>query len=218
MSLPVENEAQIENFNFRTLYQEMFQAKQAGNTQLADRLMVQMEVLRSQEYSVPSEDKISEISHTLPTFALNVLGKSQSELGLAERSNCINAAFNFHSLQPRYSPYSTMEFLNKIQKEFQQKPNDSQFRFGDLVVIWSRTIGTWDHRSIDVHMINKADADFPYGLVFDHVVVRLSEELVFHKPDPTLESRYQIDFLDSVVRPNIPNRGFELTFHHCKIP
>lgn len=70
-----------------------------------------------------------------------------------------------------------------------------------------------DNRRIDVRRMNKEEADFPYGLVFDHIVVRLSDDLVFHKPDPTLESRYQIDLLGSVLMPNEGRTGFETTSH-----
>ncbi|MGE0762992.1 MAG: hypothetical protein AB7N80_06920 [Bdellovibrionales bacterium] len=199
--------------NFQNLYRQMFHAKQNGQMQLADELMLQMEELRKKNFSSPNLSQIEEILPRLPSFAARTLGQSQADWGGLERANCINAAFNFHNEAPRSAPYSTMEFLDRIQAEFRQIQSDAMFQFGDLVVIWSRVGGAWDDKTIDVHQINKNDPDFPYGLVFDHVMVRLTEDLVFHKPDPVLESRYQIDFLNSVVILNVGNRGFELTFH-----
>lgn len=202
------------NMEFQELYQRMFAAKQVGDDALAERLMIEMEELRKREYSAPSPVQLERVVPLLPDFAAHVLGKSQSEVGSDERANCINAAFNFHDSVIRHATYSTMEFLDRIRSEFRQV--GSEYQFGDLVVAWSRTGGSWDSRSIDVHQINESDADFPYGLVFDHIMVRVSEDLVFHKANPTLESRYHIDFLASVVMPNTALLGFELT-HHRRI-
>lgn len=199
--------------SFQTLYQRMFEARQAKDDALADRLLIQIEEFRKAKYSTPSAHIIESILSSLPAFAKATLNKNQIELGSAERANCINTAFNFHDQIRRDATYSTMEFLERAQKEFHQMPSNSEFRFGDLVVIWSRIGGSWDSKAIDLHKMNPSDTDFPYGLVFDHVMVRISGDLVFHKPDPTLESRYQIDYFDSVVMPNMENRGFELTFH-----
>ena len=194
------------------IYQQMFRAKQIGDDKLADKLMIQMEELRS-EQGKPDSASVAAVLHLLPSFAKETLGKSQSELGRSERSNCINASFNFHASDPRWPTYTTMEFLDRIQSDFVQIAETEPVQCGDLIVLWSRTGGTWDNRKIEVHQIEKSDSDFPYGLVFDHIVVQLTDDLVFHKPDPTLESRYQIEYLSSVVTPTIASRGFEITRH-----
>ncbi len=203
---------------FQDLYQEMFRAVQAGDIQLADTLRSQLEELRGQTQPKPERSAIERLKSQLPQFALGVLDRTQEDIAPAERCNCINAAFNFHDPSPRWKTYSTGEFLERIQAEFIQLSSADDFNFGDLVVLWSRVDGgSWGQRSIAVSQINPSDDDFPYGLVFDHVAVRLTEDLVFHKPDPTPQSRYQIDFLSSVIAPTILNFGFEMTFHRPKV-
>ncbi len=194
----------------------MFSAKQIGDVHLAEALMIQMEAQRNSELPKPRETALRSILSLLPPFASEVLGKSQAELGFIERSNCINAAFNFHDISARWEAYSTIDFLVRIQNDFVQLSNSEPFQFGDLAVMWSRTGGSWDGQTIDVHQINREDSEFPYGLVFDHIVVRLTDDLVFHKPDPTHESRYQIDYLTSVIALTVANRGFEVSFHRTK--
>jgi hypothetical protein len=153
-----------------------------------------------------------------PESVTMVLGQSQRDLGRTERSNCINAALNFHDLKFRWKPYSTEEFLTRLQTDFVQLQNSLHCAFGDLVVMWSRTSGTWDNTIIDVHKMNHSDADYPYGLIFDHVAVRVNADLVFHKPDRTYESCYQVEALNSVIAGSMANSGFELTFHRLKRP
>lgn len=201
---------------FQDLYSRMFEAQQQGNRALSDDLKKQIEELRNIAFPKPGKECIEKIVDRLPDFAAKTLGKNHLELGLAERSNCINAAFNFQDEIAHWQTYSTTDFLNRIQTGFQQLESLNQVNWGDLVVFWSRTGGSWDNRTIDVHKINDADPDFPYGLVFDHVAVRLTDTLVFHKPDPTLESRYQIDFLSSAAGATISNQGFEMTFHRSQ--
>lgn len=48
--------------------------------------------------------------------------------------------------------------------------------------------------------------------VFDHVAVFVGKECLFHKPDPTLSNRYQINHWDKVVGISEAVDGFELTF------
>jgi hypothetical protein len=201
------------NAGFIELYRDMFAAIQAGREDAADKIRIQMEALRAQAFPKPHHSLIEKMMHRLPGFAAHVLNRTQTELGRSERSNCINAAFNFHDPLARWETYSTGEFLERTQSGFVQAGGETP-AFGDLIVMWSRTPGgSWEDRKIDVHAMNGADPDFPYGLVFDHVVVFLTGDLVFHKPDPTPSSAYQIDFLNAVAAPLGLNFGFEITCH-----
>lgn len=206
----------VSNPEIQQLYSRMFEAQQKGDVALSDDLKKQFEDLRNVTFPKPTKEVVEQVIDRLPHFAAEVLGKNHLELELPEKSNCINAAFNFHDEITHWPTYSTMDFLSRIQTDFFQVEPSVEANWGDLVVLWSRTAGSWDNHAIDVHKMNSADPDFPYGLVFDHVAVRLNESLVFHKPDPTLESRYQIDFLESVVGATAANPGFELTFHRAR--
>ena len=149
----------------------------------------------------------------LPIFARNVLGQSQTQLGLTVKSNCINAAFNFHGPQINWEPYKPIDFVKLIQGHYLQLPHGDNLTYGDLIVMWSRTSGSWDDRKIMTSEINESDPDFPYGLVFDHVVVFLEDNLVFHKPNPKMESKYCIETLTTAMSVTIDKMGFELTYH-----
>ena len=198
--------------SFDSLYNEMMKAIGHGEHENADQIRNRIEVLRQRVVSKPTLEEIEGAKDRLSIFALSVLGKNQQELGSVLRANCINAAFNFHDREARFETYSTLEFLERLKQEFSQT-DFNQLRQGDLIVAWSRNGGSWDNRAIQVHEMGTADKDFPYGLIFDHVMIYLGDGLVFHKPDPSLESQYQIDFLDSVLVTTKENRGFELTFH-----
>lgn len=97
------------------LYQEMFQAKQSGDYIKAEAKLLEIENLRNQKFPKPDPKFILNLLDRLPKFVLNVLDKSQFDLGREEKSNCINAAFNFFDLTPIFIPYSTMDFLERIQ-------------------------------------------------------------------------------------------------------
>lgn len=196
----------------------MFQAKQVGDHQLAETLMIQMEDERTKLFAKPSRDEVNSLLPSLPEFCRNVLGRSQSELQILEPSNCINAALNFHAPSPRWESYSTMELLDRLQTQFEQiqmklEEGRFQYQFGDLVVLWSRNGGSWDNRQICVDEINSHHPEFPYGLVFDHIFVCVSSDLAFHKADPTSQSRYEIDYIPSIIAPARTNQGFEMTLH-----
>lgn len=191
---------------YKDYYDQMFVALQAGNKSVANKFRLEMEALR--QHSI--------LSKTLPAFELSTfvqstLNKNHHDLKIAEPSNCINAAFNFSSPSPTFTPYSTMDFLNIIKSEFQQIEHAEQP--GDLVVFWSRMDSTWEDRKIVIEDLDPTHPQFPFGLVFDHVAVYLGQNCLYHKPDPTLESRYQINHWDDVVGFSEVVNGFELTFH-----
>lgn len=195
------------------VYWEMFQAKQAGDIPRAERLMAELEERREHISAKPSAREIDALEGKLPVFARERLGKNQLERGSQVRANCITAAFGFHDPSPIEMEHTTMEFLLRIKNEFRQLIEGRDYKFGDLVVMWSRRGGSWDGLRVNVHEMNPTDPDFPYGLVFDHVAVRVREDLVFHKPDPRPESRFQIDYLESAMSTTASLTGFELTFH-----
>jgi hypothetical protein len=149
----------------------------------------------------------------LPAFVRSVLDKNHSDLEMTEPSNCINAAFNFHSAFPDFSPRTTMDFLKTTQKDFFQIGSKEDLVFGDLLVLWSRNGDEWKDKKIVLKDLDPESPEFPFGLVFDHVAVFLGDDKLFHKPDPTLSSRYQINSWEDVTMFNESLRGFEMTYH-----
>ncbi len=201
---------------YRELYERMFNAVQSGNHPTADHLRREMEHLRQNHIS--ASNSIPSLNDGIPAFVRKSLGKNPLELGHTEPSNCINAAFNFHAEFPRYLPFSTMEFLAVAQNQYRQLDDRHSLRSGDLVAMWSRTSNEWANRKIQLNELMPSAPGFPFGLVFDHVAVFLEDDLLFHKPDPTLESRYQINRWGDVISFNEVIPGFELTFHRLKKP
>ncbi len=196
---------------FKKYYQEMFAAIQDGRREEADRLRVLMEGLRLSQIS--DQQFVPQNLHLLPLFVQRTLNKNQIEIGVAEGSNCINAVFNYHNEVAVFAPLTTMQFLNRVRSGFVQLDTKENLKTGDLVVLWSRNGDQWRDRKILVKDLCPEAPGFPFGLVFDHVAVFVGENKLYHKPDPALTSRYQINDWDEVVRFNELLDGFEVTFH-----
>lgn len=189
----------------------MFAAVQSGDTLVANQCRNQMEDLRRQAVSTRQLPDFR--VESLPIFSRQILNQNQQDLGIEHRSNCINAAFNFHSEKPSFQPYSTMEFLTSIRSDFQQFGSSDDLEFGDLVVFWSRVSDEWKNKNILVSALDPAAPGFPFGIVFDHVAVFVGAECLFHKPDPSMDSRYQVNHWADVVEFSRVVDGFEMTFH-----
>lgn len=196
---------------YRALYLKMFEQLHSGNRDAANKFRVEMEAVR-RAYTA-NRKMMLQVSSSLPPFVSLTLNRRQADLGISEASNCINAAFNFHKADPIWRPFSTMDFLSEIRSSFSQIQNQDELIAGDLIVFWSRAGNRWGDRKILVEKIDPEDPEFPFGLVFDHVAVYLGEKQLFHKPDPTPESPYQINLWEDVVAFNEMLPGFELTFH-----
>jgi phosphoglycolate phosphatase len=151
----------------------------------------------------------------MPLFVKTVFGKKHSAESYKSRANCINAVCNFFAKDGifQFEPYKPMDLLNLLMQRCIQLQPDNTFQFGDIVVWWNRTGGSWDQRKILVSEINLKDADFPYGLVFDHVAVMVDKNIVFHKPNPSPASTYGFDYLANASYPAKLGKGFEITRH-----
>lgn len=188
----------------------MFSALEAKDPVTADHYRKLMEQVRQEQVC---EKVIPKNLEKLPHFVKVHLNKNHEELEIRERSNCINAAFNFHDKNHTYSTYSTMDLLKRLLLEFTQVNSKQDLQFGDLVVLWSRLANSTINSPIQVVDLQPEAPGFPFGLVFDHVAVYLGDNQLFHKPDPTPSSRYQINDWDGVILLNEALPGFELTFH-----
>lgn len=195
---------------YKRYYQLMFAAVQNGDRAEADKYRELMEQLRQ---SVIASRALNFDLEKLPKFAKMTLNKTQRDLNTNEASNCINAAFNFHSPQPTFTPFTTMDFLTAIRTQYTQLGTKGELAFGDVVVFWSRTNDDWKGRAIQVQDIIPEDPRFPFGLVFDHIAIYVGTESLYHKPDPAMSSCYQINHWDDVVGFSEVVSGFELTYH-----
>lgn len=196
---------------YQEYYSRMFSAHQAGDTHTANQFRDQMEELRRESISMRQLPAIE--IEKFPSFVRSTLNKKQSDLGIDFPSNCINAALNFLTNDPVFEPYSAMDFLNVIQTNFRQLESKCELDFGDLVVCWSRSSDDWEKKGILIEALDPSSPGFPFGLVFDHVAVFVGENCLFHKPDPTFNSCYQINHWDDIVGFSEVVDGFELTFH-----
>lgn len=153
----------------------------------------------------------------LPSYVKNVIGKKHGvDLELA-RLNCINAAFNFHGLKAdNQSPLKPIELLNILYKQTDQVQSLDDFHFGDLVVWWNRNSGTWENKKISIKEMNFLDPNFPFGLIFDHVAIRVTNDIVFNKPNPSPSSEYRFDYLDTASYPSKLGVGYEMTLHRLR--
>jgi hypothetical protein len=156
------------------------------------------------------------ISHTsLGLYVQNVLGKRHGQNLRPGRHNCINAAMGFHGFD-RLEPYQPIEFLSFLTEQTSQLHDLDDFKCGDLVVWWNRSGGSWDERKIVIEDIDVNAPDFPYGLIFDHVAVRVTKEIVFNKPNPSPSSEYRFDQLETASYPSKLGLGHEMTLHRVR--
>lgn len=154
---------------------------------------------------------------SMPAYMKSVHGKRHGNELPSARLNCIDAALAFHGLKrDRQSPADPMELLNFLSRDTDQLRCPSEFEVGDLVVWWNRSGGSWDERRILISEMNPRDTDFPYGLIFDHVAVRVTPEIVFNKPNPSPRSEYRLDFLETASYPSRLGKGYEMTFHRVR--
>lgn len=150
----------------------------------------------------------------LPHFVKEVLGKRHGHELPPARLNCINGAMNFHGFElQRLTPMRPIEMLEILTKKTTQLTDPNDFQFGDFVVWWNRSDEKWSFRKIIITDMKLNDPDFPYGLIFDHVAVRLTPEIVFHKPNPSPSAEYRLDFLETASYPSKLGPGSEITFH-----
>lgn len=151
----------------------------------------------------------------MPLFVKTVFGKRHGSELANSRANCINAVYNFFSTDEifQFEPCKPMDLLNLLMHKCVQLHSDSSHQFGEIIVWWNRTSGSWDHRKILISEINLKDADFPYGLVFDHVAVMVEKDIVFHKPNPSPTSTYGFDYLSTASYPAKLGKGYEITRH-----
>lgn len=153
----------------------------------------------------------------MPTYVREVLGKRHGMELSPARLNCINAALNFHGIEcGRSRPFKPIELLHFLLERTTQIKNIGDFQFGDLIIWWNRSGGSWVHRKIIIDDMKFDDVDFPYGLIFDHVAVRVRPEVVFNKPNPSLYSEYKFDFLESASYPSKLGDGYEVTLHRVR--
>jgi tetratricopeptide (TPR) repeat protein len=156
-------------------------------------------------------------SPEMPAYVRSVLWKMHGKELVTAGQNCINAALGFHGIDhDRLTPFAPIDFLRFLIAQTEQIENVEDFRFGDLVVWWNRSEGAWANKKIIVENISFSDPDFPYGLIFDHVAVRISPEIVFNKPNPSPNSCYKFDFLDTASYPSKLGEGHEMTFHRLR--
>lgn len=199
---------------FSDLYALMMKAAQASEHDAADEAKKLIERTRQELSMSPTQGILKgKLPQELPYFAQQVLGKSSVDLGREEKSNCINAALNFSAEKFRFEPYSPIELFDILQAYYFQIHTPQSLKFGDLIVAWSRDSKQARLPQILLSDLRKTDPAFPHGLIFDHVMVYLTKDIVFHKPDPTNVSRYQLDLLEAALLPTQSLFGFELTYH-----
>ena len=183
---------------------------------LADSSRIALDKVVSILFPPPTEDRQLEIlaKAETPSFVRLVNGKKHSEIVQSGRSNCINAVFNFFDRPPyNYETAHTSSVLAFLKNECEQIDEPLKKEAGNIVVFWSRSGGVWDNIKIKVKNMEATDANFPYGLVFEHIAVFVDSEIVFHKPSPAIEVPYKLDFVKAAIGALKWAKGFETTWH-----
>jgi tetratricopeptide (TPR) repeat protein len=188
---------------------------------LADSTLLAIEETKRRCLPQVSDEKIGLLlsDRRMPDIVRNVIGKRHGNELWTGRFNCINAAMAFHDLAPleaNSSVASPADFLRILIQKTLQIFDFNDFQFGDFVVWWNRSGGSWDERLIRIEEMDLESPGFPYGLIFDHVAIRVRQQIVFNKPNPSPDSEYRFDFLDSAAYPSRLGRGHEMTVHRIR--
>jgi len=153
----------------------------------------------------------------MPDHVKYIIGKKHGRELVFARLNCINAALNFHAIEiDRLKPFKPMDMLEFLREKTDQKHGLEDYQFGDLIIWWNRNEGSWANRKIILKEMNYDDPDFPYGLIFDHVAVRVATEIVYNKPNPSPDSEYRFDYVDTASYPSKFGMGHEFTLHRVR--
>lgn len=206
----------------RFFYDAILIRSNKTNASLADSTLQAIEETKKRWLPQVSSNKTASLlSHVrMPDFVKRVLGKRHGQGLVNGRFNCINTALGFHDLAPEMDEKSTpalpIEFLKFLKDRTIQILDKEDFCFGDFMVWWNRSGGSWDTRKIVIADIYFDDPDFPYGLIFDHVGVRVEKQIVFNKPNPSPLSEYRFDFVEAAAYPSCLGRGNEVTIHRMR--
>jgi tetratricopeptide (TPR) repeat protein len=201
------------------LYEAFLIRQKKDNIELIDSSLLAIEETKRRYLPQVSESDSQKILSNLkiPDFVKQVIFKKHGRNLPDTRLNCINAALGFHGVSEiNQMPAKPIELLNFLKKNTIQIEDLNDFEFGDFIVFWNRNGGTWDQKKIIISQINYNDPDFPYGLVFDHVAIRITMDIVFNKSNPSQDSEYKFDYFTTACYPSKLGKGFEITIHRLK--
>jgi tetratricopeptide (TPR) repeat protein len=202
----------------KSFYEAILLRNNKSESDLADSSLLAIEETKRRWLPQVAEDEVQRLldMNSMPIFVKKVMDAGANENSV--RSNCINGAMNFHTRNIlRADPYKPMELLTFLMEETDQLTDEDDYQFGDLVVWWNRSGGKWEKRQIRIDEIRTDDPEFPYGLIFDHVAIRVTPEIVFNKPNPSPQSKCRFDYLKTAAYPSRLGRGHEMTLHRLKL-
>lgn len=210
------DEARFEDA-MKCFYQAFLIRSNKSDRSLTDSTLLAIEVTKKRWLPQVLKKKAHFIyDKNMPEVVKSVIGKRHGIELFKGRFNCINAALAFHGLWPLSANSKVakpMDLLQILKKRTIQVTDIEDFQFGDLLVWWNRSGGAWDEKKILIDQIDFEDPDFPYGLILDHVAVRITEQIVFNKPNSSPASEYRFDFVESASYPSQLGRGHEMTIH-----
>lgn len=205
-----EYEQALKNF-----YEAILLRNNKSDSDLADSSLLAIEQTKRRWLPQVPESEVQKIlqNKSIPDFVRKMLGTKTTA-----RLSCINAALNYHEIgMDRITPFKPMELLDYLCKNTEQIFDIEDFQPGDLIVWWNRAGGSWDSRKIVIKNMFFDDPDFPYGLVFDHVAVRVASDIVFNKPNPSPDSEFKLDCLETAAYPSKLGKGHEITLHRSRM-
>ena len=200
----------------KNFYKSVMNHDDNSDQNLRDHALFAIEEIKERwlpQVPVPVAEEIV-ANDLIPQFVRKKLEKKRPGQGALARFNCIDAAWGFHGVESDdREPAKPIDFLRYLLAGTIQVQSVDDFRLGDFFVFWNRSEGSWDNRKIILSEMNLNDSDFPYGLIFDHVAVRVTSQVVFHKPNPSPHCECRLDYNETAAFPSRLGTGHEVTLH-----
>jgi len=132
---------------------------------------------------------------------------------LGVRANCFNIVQLYFGDITTPSICGPEEFVTYMQLNFYQLDSADVEKPEDVLIVWSRTSDFLPIGSINLKDLKKDQDHYPFGLVIEHAFILMDSNMVFQKPNPSIESDYEIISKQSAVSPYLSRFGFEITRH-----
>lgn len=132
---------------------------------------------------------------------------------VSNRANCFNAVKFYYADTDELAFLGPEEFVLYLNNEFEQVPLSTKPETGDVTVIWSRSNESLPLGQIQVLKLDKGADGYPFGLIIEHSLVRIDEESIFQKRDPSKSGPYEIIPYEEALEPYKNLKGHELTLH-----
>ena len=108
------------------------------------------------------------------------------------RANCFNAIQYYWFDTEELKFVGPEDFVAHLNRHFEQIAQSDERVSGDVWTVWSRTSDDLPVGTIRLDQLVKKEPGYPFGLVVEHALVVLDDEIAFQKRDPSKNGPYEL--------------------------